>query len=1191
MKSSYFVKWILLFLCWGCHPDVNSEGNPILGERKEFVAARPDASLDQVHEAFETLKYQYGSHRFDSLYNDLEALSEQFLAIHRYREHVHVLLVSGAIARELGNFEMSHYYLDSALQWVLPGVGLNDTDTLVADVYLEFAQLQKAKGGLEELFCYARSAQRIYENIFDDKPPQLAACNQMLGYYHNSIGNIEQAMVYHKKNLKNLSGGGLKASETLANSYRGLGFCFFNEGVFDSAFLYFQLALEKRKELYASPHPEVGEMYALLAECKQNSRNFYEAKTYLLKALEQYEKAPKADPQQIVYIYQELGSLHSNMYGIGDSQKDLYFQNKALKVLEGMEEPDSLSLSYAYGLIGRALGELGFFEKGITYSYRALQIYRASTKTGGWDSFLVSMMDNVGVFAGNKKDFSRASAIHKDLLEKSIQYLGKYQQNTGYVHFHLGIDATRLENYAYATENFLAAREVWKEIYHDDHFLVHICDAFLAGVELEQANYIEALKLERKTIPAFKESIRIGYTYKNIADIHVQLNDLDSAYYYYQKSLGVAISGKDSEARKSVPLPSEKYTDGLLLISALKGQMETLLHKESHKEAQVSSENLDKALKIAQAIKLWVEFVRLEFDPGSTREELLLSALGAYEQGVKTVMKLLETKRQDSTALFSQAFDFFQARKSHSLLESTIEAKAQRFANIPMDLLNQSVELRKKLSFYKRQLTTYELNPNSPDSARVIQLQDTVFRLKSQFDLLIERLEREYPKYFQFKYKVHTASLPEVQETLLKDKETAILEYMEGEEGVYVLAINSQNADLSFFPYDSLLIQGVDSMLLFLSSRNQSLKKANDPAYIHEFGENAYNFYNQFIQQALQGLKDYERIRSLILIPEGKLSYVPFDILLYRNPNGSENSFSDLPYLLKKYTIRYGYSSTLLMETHGVQSGAKNWFAGFAPAYASENLWASAPDIQQTYGEVRRDLLPLRSNQSEVEIASKLFTGKSFVGNQATEANFKQAAKDYKVLHMAMHALTDDQDPMQFCLVFDEPENLRTQIQDAKQDSLRLDELETREEDGRLYAHEIYNLSLNADLAVLSACNTGMGTLKKGEGIMSLARAFAYAGCPNVLMSLWQADDEATKELMEGFYKNLKKGLQKDEALRQAKLNYLKHGEILHPYFWSGFILIGDDAPIPFSKDVYYIWGGMLVFVAAVLFFISKNFS
>jgi CHAT domain-containing protein len=164
--------------------------------------------------------------------------------------------------------------------------------------------------------------------------------------------------------------------------------------------------------------------------------------------------------------------------------------------------------------------------------------------------------------------------------------------------------------------------------------------------------------------------------------------------------------------------------------------------------------------------------------------------------------------------------------------------------------------------------------------------------------------------------------------------------------------------------------------------------------------------------------------------------------------------------------------------------------------------------------------------------------------NEATEANFKKYASDYGILHFAMHAIINDEDPLASKLIF----------------TLNGDSLE----DGFLNTYEIYNLNLNADLAVLSACKTGVGKLSKGEGIMSLARGFLYAGVPGIVMTLWEVEDISSAIIMTDFYRNLKDGMAKDNALRESKLKYLNSADQLqsHPYFWAAFVQIGDNSPV-----------------------------
>jgi CHAT domain-containing protein len=199
-----------------------------------------------------------------------------------------------------------------------------------------------------------------------------------------------------------------------------------------------------------------------------------------------------------------------------------------------------------------------------------------------------------------------------------------------------------------------------------------------------------------------------------------------------------------------------------------------------------------------------------------------------------------------------------------------------------------------------------------------------------------------------------------------------------------------------------------------------------------------------------------------------------------------------------------------------------------------------------------------------------------YVNEAADEKTFKTQAEKAKILHLAMHALSDNDNPAQSRLLFTK----------NKADTLN---------DNDLTVAELNTLSLKADLAVLSACNTGFGKVNKGEGVMSIARSFHAAGVPATVMSLWKVPDTETSELMIDFYKKLKSGLPKDEALRQAKLNYLNHVKLdskASPLYWSAFVLSGSTDVVDFETPLsiwYWILGIGGLIMGFLLIFYSKK--
>jgi len=193
-----------------------------------------------------------------------------------------------------------------------------------------------------------------------------------------------------------------------------------------------------------------------------------------------------------------------------------------------------------------------------------------------------------------------------------------------------------------------------------------------------------------------------------------------------------------------------------------------------------------------------------------------------------------------------------------------------------------------------------------------------------------------------------------------------------------------------------------------------------------------------------------------------------------------------------------------------------------------------------------------------------LLGGKTVEGKGATSSSFLSKAQQCRILHLATHACIDEENPELNKIYF---------------------------AGDYIAGADLNNLKLNAELAVLSACNTGSGKLVKGEGVMSLSRGFILSGCPSTLMSLWAVDDCTTSQIMLGFYQHLKKGLSKDAALRQAKLDHLSTADKVnsHPYYWAAFVHSGNADPMQFSGLLAeYKW--LILFLAGLfLYFLFRK--
>lgn len=296
----------------------------------------------------------------------------------------------------------------------------------------------------------------------------------------------------------------------------------------------------------------------------------------------------------------------------------------------------------------------------------------------------------------------------------------------------------------------------------------------------------------------------------------------------------------------------------------------------------------------------------------------------------------------------------------------------------------------------------------------------------------------------------------------------------------------------------------------------------------------------------LKPVADITKGKNITFIPDDKLAYIPFDALLSELPDTGNMNFRKLKYLVYDYSINYSYSSTLLFNYFENNASISKSLLAFAPQYDSVK--------KESDDEIGGNLLSLPGAKTEVGLLKNYVPSDVYVDSMASESRFKQLASEYDILHLAMHTIINDSLPMFSKLAFTKSAS-------------------NANDDDWLNTHEIYNMKLNARLAVLSACNTGSGKLQKGEGVMSLARGFLYAGCPSIIMTLWEVEDMSGTEIMHSFYDFLSKGKKKDEALRLAKLKHIENADPLkaHPHYWLGYVNIGNADQLYGSKDIYFI--------------------
>ncbi|WCL82621.1 CHAT domain-containing protein [Saprospira sp. CCB-QB6] len=493
--------------------------------------------------------------------------------------------------------------------------------------------------------------------------------------------------------------------------------------------------------------------------------------------------------------------------------------------------------------------------------------------------------------------------------------------------------------------------------------------------------------------------------------------------------------------------------------------------------------------------------------------------------------------------------------KSTLLLESQNERIAYSKKLLPEIEQEKQQAIKKR---YSQLLKEYKLaKDKTPKDSLLALLNDQIWEMGEHK----RHLFKQYPDYVDYKFGHKALNLSELQKTLGPNR--AAIEYFLTDSSCFVFyldtkelryieqKLNAETLGQSVMEYQRMLLS------------YKTILNGGEEVFV-DYSQKAHQLYQLLLEPVLQEIP--ANIQQLLIIPDKELAYIPFETLLMQAAQKSDN-YNSLPYLIKKYAVSYSFSLELWQHNQTTSFHQNNGQMLAMAAFYKEGDTISIDNK-------RSRLSPLKSAESEVRLLAKLFEGRFFYKKEASEERFTQEAKTYRFIHLAMHGMMHKEQPSLSGLAFT-----------PYSDSLK---------DGFLQAIEIANLDLNADLVVLSACETGYGKFQQGNGTASLATAFIEAGVPALVVSLWQVDDAATAAIMQAFYQELEAGASKSAALRQAKLSYLANnkGPIAHPAFWSPFILMGNDKKLnlpPANPFLPFAIGGIMLSAGGAFFLRQKR--
>jgi CHAT domain-containing protein/tetratricopeptide (TPR) repeat protein len=498
------------------------------------------------------------------------------------------------------------------------------------------------------------------------------------------------------------------------------------------------------------------------------------------------------------------------------------------------------------------------------------------------------------------------------------------------------------------------------------------------------------------------------------------------------------------------------------------------------------------------------------------REKTKSILAGTLESGF-----LLKGKKGNNE--FDDLFLLADENKNKLLLEDMEENRFMSLSGISDSLKRKIKAIKDEIVFYSRNNHKKESSPWISAISGVNETEDKVINLRLKFDSLRKETGLYSPDNSLQKYHLQRSYSAGIMNSLKDDE--AMLEYFCYDSILFIFLIRNEG----------LSMERVALPSSFHDSLKACLHKIKC-AEVQNFSTLSHQLYTYLIAPVENRLK---KIRSLIIIPDEKLSLFPFETLISNDPNEcSGMSSSTWHYLVRDFKISYHFSAEAWFKdtlNKGLETKSYR-FAGFAPRFSSTpNKLFSAN--------------PLPFALKEVKSIAGLFNPVSmhqlvFLDTSATEKNFRLHAPSTTHIHIATHSILSDGDPMNSALIFSESD------QPGEHQGMN---------DGLLYLDEINNLHLNASLVVLSACGTGVGKITHTEGVFAFTRGFYLAGASNVVYSLWNIPDHLTGDFMLNFYRTYFSGESYGDALRKVKLEMITKPETSLPYLWAGIVLLGRD--------------------------------
>lgn len=790
-----------------------------------------------------------------------------------------------------------------------------------------------------------------------------------------------------------------------------------------------------------------------------------------------------------------VGSAYYQLHSFDSSR---YFFDRAESVY--LKHPVVEEAQRLYNSFGVLFYEAGNYRQSINYFRKALQINQQRTNPDREQTY--SYKSNIATALRHLEELDSAIAIYKSLLPMNIDR-DELFVNLGMAYLGKNLSDSAL----YFFQRVRPSNPTKAILYENALGRAYVQKKDYPSALIHLTRSMNLARQEQGGVKIPRKSFNTGLTYKLLGDVEQGRGRYQQALGYYQRSIIQLDYGfNDASVRSNPAQFTEGFSRFLLFESlAAKAACFSKLYSSNRNSAHIN----DALNAYTSAFRL-AEYIEKSFDSEEARLFIVQKVFPVYQQAVELMVQTYETTGDRS--YLEEAFRFSEKSKAAVLYISLKEGESKISTGLPDSLLTRERNLKFNLS---------RLSLRIDNATSVAEAESIAAEIRDN-ELALSRLNDQfhnYPDYYRKKFNTDQIDLAYLRNQVL-DGQTALLSFFQTRDELHTFVLTQR----------SIYHHRVKTGPVFkqvLGALRTSLRNAIA-------GENYQGSpYASFLYQKLiyPIRNDLAGFTSLIIIPHNDLTLLPFDVLEDERQT----------YLIEQFDITYQYAASFLQQDVTTFPDLEQMLS-LAPF--SSNLPAQQSSL--TY-------LPA----SEQEISH--LNGIRLLNADATKENFLRYSKSASVIHLATHAVANNDHPSRSYIAF----------------------YPSPAGSGHLYAHEIqYGMLSGAHLTFLSACETASGKLVHGEGVMSLSRAISYAGCPNLITSLWKAEDQATAAISVRFYQYLRQGKSIAHSLRRAKLDLLKDEQFAQfhsPPYWSHLVYIGIPGHTRQPQASWYWWlaGGL----------------